>query len=478
MIEADRTITYGDLAAAVLGTAGHLRALGVRPGDRVGLCLKDTAEHAIVALATGYVGAIGAPLDWRARAAENARIAGALALRLVAVEADGTLGPHVLCVAIDAAWHGAVSRTGSPGEAANDWDAPFMIGPSSGTTGPNKFTVVTHLQAYLRFAANSPVARSSRRTPSRALCTTPLFFDNGRATLFAHLLRGDTLVLHPALLSAADFVALVNRHAIDVAFVVPSMARGLLEIAGADRPLLPTIDALRTSGAPFYAAEMRKALRRLTPNFHQGYGTSAIGAISLLMPGDAVEHADSVGQILPLVESEIVDDDDRPLPPGAAGRLRCRGPTLGTPLPIAGQPNEPQPDIRGGWHYPGEMARLDERGYLYLAGRTADVIMRGGAKIHPAEVEAVLQEHPAVAEAAVVGQRAANNEEIPIAFVVRRSPVEAGVLLGLCRSRLTGYKIPSEIRFVASLPRNTAGKVDKPALVEDPALRTEGPRLD
>jgi long-chain acyl-CoA synthetase len=142
---------------------------------------------------------------------------------------------------------------------------------------------------------------------------------------------------------------------------------------------------------------------------------------------------------------------------------------LGSPLP--GQVAET--NFRNGWFYPGEIGRLDEAGYIFLHGRTSDVIMRSGAKIHPAEVEGTLVGHPGVIEAAVLGHRGADNEEAVIAFVVPRGALLVGELLAHCRMCLTPHKVPRQIHFLERLPKNTAGKIDKVALVKslggDPA---------
>jgi acyl-coenzyme A synthetase/AMP-(fatty) acid ligase len=132
--------------------------------------------------------------------------------------------------------------------------------------------------------------------------------------------------------------------------------------------------------------------------------------------------------------------------------------------PLPGRPE--QSNFHDGWFYPGEIASLDEDGYIFLRGRESDIIMRSGAKIYPAEVERVLIEHPDVAEAAVVGHREANNEEGVVAFVVARRSVLVGDLIAHCRARLTPHKVPQQIFFLQQLPTNTARKVDKSALAK------------
>jgi long-chain acyl-CoA synthetase len=217
---------------------------------------------------------------------------------------------------------------------------------------------------------------------------------------------------------------------------------------------------LYCSGAPLHAEEKRQAVRALTPNFNERYGTAETLAIAVLRPNDFADRADSVGRPHSLVEIEIADGDDHALPIGGVGRLRIRGPGVGSPLSEFGE----AASFRGGWYYPGEIAHIDEAGYIFLQGRTSDVIMRAGAKVYPAEIEGILLEHPAVLEVAVLGHPGPDNEEIVIAFVVPRAELATGELVAHCRTRLTPHKVPRTFHFVSQLPRNTAGKIDKRAL--------------
>ncbi|HLJ22262.1 MAG TPA: hypothetical protein VKU84_18795, partial [Stellaceae bacterium] len=121
--------------------------------------------------------------------------------------------------------------------------------------------------------------------------------------------------------------------------------------------------------------------------------------------------------------------------------------------------------FQDGWYYTGEFASMDDQAFIFLKGRSAEIIFQAGAKIFPAEVEAVLQQHPAVSEAAVVGRRLASGDEEVVAFVVVRRPVEPGEIIAHCRTHLTAYKTPRDVRFVAEMPKSPIGKVDKRALV-------------
>ena len=459
LVEGDRTITYGELAGLICRTASHLQTHGFKRGDRVGLCLKDTCDHVVALLAVTRMGAVAAPLDWRARPTENARFADGLGLAAVLAEPDAWLTGHCPVVALDAGWHRAVAGADPGCEPGADWQDPFLIAASSGSTGAPKFTLMTHLQYYFAVAGMFELMALAGR--QRFLCTLPLYYSGGRNSCLTHLLRGDCVVLYPSLFRPSEYLEVVSRQRITVAALVPSMVRQLLAAAGAG-PLLPSLSALFCTGAPLHAEEKRRAVQRLTPNFRERYGTAETLAISVLRSEDFADRADSVGQPHSLVELEIADENDRPLPSGVAGRLRIRGPGVATPL--AGQSAEAS--FCDGWYYPGEIARLDEAGYIFLQGRSSDVIVRSGAKIYPAEVEGALSEHPGVLEAAVLGCPGDDNEEVVIAFVVPRGTLPAGELLAHCRMRLTPHKVPRQIYFLAQFPKNTAGKIDKIALAK------------
>jgi acyl-coenzyme A synthetase/AMP-(fatty) acid ligase len=459
LVEGPRIITYGELAGLVRCTSCHLATGGLRPGDRIGLCLKDTSDHVVALLAIAHMRGVAVPLDCRARPTENARFIDALGITCVLADPDAAPMGNATVLRLDEEWRGAVARADGSGESRGEWHDPFVISATSGSTGLPKFTLMTHQQYYFAIAGMLELMGLAGR--HRFLCTMPLYYSGGRNSCLAHLLRGDCVILYPSLFSPAEYLDVVNRQGITVGGLVPTAVRQLLTIAG-EEPLLPGVRLLFSTGAPLYAEEKRQAARKLTPNFHERYGTAETLAISVLRPEDFADRADSVGQPHSLAEIEIVDENDRPLSSEAVGRLRYRGPGLGSPLGQAAEAN-----FRNGWYYPGEIARLDQAGYIFLHGRTSDVIVRNGAKIYPAEVEGALVEHPDVIEAAVVGHRGPDNEEVVIAFVVPRGAPLAGELLAHCRARLTPNKVPGQIHFLEQLPRNTGGKIDKIALAKN-----------
>jgi acyl-CoA synthetase (AMP-forming)/AMP-acid ligase II len=473
LVRGERTISYRELGDLVMRTAGRLAALGLTPGDRLGVCLKDSWEHVVAVLAAGHMGVTVVPIDWHAKPAERARILDGLGARATLVEPGAAIPSQGTVIPVDQAWHDAVARATPVEQPYDDWNAIYVISSTSGTTGAPKFIAMTHLQEYFSLIALlEPVPLPAR---CRYLSVSPLYFGAGRRTCHAHLVRGDTVILHPTMITAAEYASLVRRHKITVGFVVPTIVRQLLQMSEGATPVLPGVEALISGGAPLFGEEKRAAARAITPNFYERYGTAATGGIATICPTDLAEHADSVGRPHLFLDLQIVDDDDRPVPAGTAGRLRLRGSSLGAGLAGPAGAAAAQEGYRDGWYYPGELAALDAANYLYLKGRASDVIIRGGAKVYPGEIEAVLQGHDAVAEAAVVGQRGADNEEAVVAYVTLRRPVAVDELATLCRQRLTAYRVPRDIHVVDSLPRNPAGKVDKLALARGGAAgKSEG----
>jgi long-chain acyl-CoA synthetase len=172
--------------------------------------------------------------------------------------------------------------------------------------------------------------------------------------------------------------------------------------------------------------------------------------------------AGSVGKPIAGVEVVVVDENDQPVPVGEVGEVIARGPNI--MRGYYNMPEETRATLRDGWLHTGDMGRFDEDGYLYIVERKKDLIIRGGFNIYPRDVEEVLNSHPAVLEASVVGVPSERMGEEVKAFVVTRSPVDAETLMAYCRQSLANYKTPSQIEFINALPRNAVGKIDKKEL--------------
>jgi acyl-CoA synthetase (AMP-forming)/AMP-acid ligase II len=459
LVDDERTIRYRDLDHLIRQGAAQLRALGIGVGDAVAICLGDDADHVIAFLSAARLGAVSIPIDWRAPPAERARIGTALGAKLALVETGAPKLGDVPSLAVDRQWYDEAERQNGAQAFPAGVDMPLMIGLTSGTTGAVKGMLVTHRQMHARTLPFDAILAPG---PHRYLSASPLAFSAGRGYCLTHLIRGHTVMLHPPLFAADEYVESVNRAGATVGFVVPTILRALLALPDANGPLMPGLQALICAGAPTHPEEKRAAIRRLTQHFHEIFGTVGTGPITVLGPRDIADHADSAGRPHTTWELEIVDESDRALATGAAGRLRVRGP--GAAMRLEAGSAAAGEAVRDGWYYTGDIAALDAAGYLHLKGRASDMILRGGSNIYPDEVEAVLAGHAAVADVAVVGRPSPQLGEEVVAVVVVRAAVTSDELIAHCRRRLSAYKLPAEILFVSELPRTSFGKPDRKRL--------------
>lgn len=457
IIDGERTVSYRELDWLVRKTAAHLIDRGVAPGDVVGLCLKDHADHLIALLAVARMGAVVLPMDWRARAEEQARLAAGFDAALVLTDAGAKDVPGSPAISLDEAWQRAIAGAAADRGISRGEDTIFCIGVTSGTTGTPKGLEITHSQYGHRIANNR--IWLNRDAPGRYLSVTPLCFGAGRNHCLYQLTVGGTVILHPTLFSAEELVEAVARHRASAIYLVPTVLRWLLALPGDGRLALPGLGVLKAGAATLHGEEKRRLVRRVNPNLYQSYGATMVGTISLLFPNDIAEKAESVGRPTPFSEVEIVNEADKPVGPGTVGRLRCRGPAMACGYYGGGV--EGEENFRNGWAYPGELAMMDDDGYLYLKGRASDLIIRGGVNIYPHEIEQVLLAHPDIAEAAVVGSPSREFGEEVTAFVVSQGDIAVREVMAHCRARLTAHKAPRRIIPVEALPKTAAGKVRK-----------------
>lgn len=457
IVEADgRALSYGDFDRLSVGIAHRLRQGGLRRGDVCALMIHDDGLHLAALFAVWRLGAILLPLDWRAASGETATIIGKFKPRLVVARSGQRMPAGVAVLPL------VPPLSEVPGELPVEpvTDEVALYALSSGTTGEPKAVVISHRQHYARIASfiiSCPILRDDRY-----LSTAPLAYSWGRNLALSHLCLGATLILHPPLSGPEQVAAAVEAQGASAAAAVPKLSRALLGLPVATAPLLGRLRRYYSATAPLFGEERREFRERITPNLTEIYGATETGGLCILRPEDQTLAPLSVGRPAIGVEIEIVDPEDRPLPAGETGRIRCRGPNLASGY-LHGS-DEDNARFVDGWYYTGDLGRVDASGFVHLEGRSAEIIKRGGITIHAAEIERVLAEHPAVSEAAVIGLKSANLDEVIAAFVVLRYRVDHYELEEHCVALLASHKRPRRITILPALPRNAAGKVLKSAL--------------
>lgn len=481
-------LTYGHLSAAVGQLAGALRGLGVRPGERVAVMQTNSARYVEAIFAVARLGAIVVPLNFRAKVEEVRHMLAtaevALALggpRYVPLlqEAGEGLGPlrQVLVLEGEAAGAPALdtllSATAPVEEEAEVEDEDLaVILYTSGTTALPKGVMLTHgdFSAFV-FGTVEPADGSDR---GATLLAVPLHHVAGLSAVFTAVFGGRRLVVLPQFEPQA-WLATVERERITHAFLVPTMLKRVLDEPSFGQYDLASLQILSYGAAPMPLPVIRRAIERFpkTVGFINAFGqTETTSTVTMLGPEDhrlegspeeverKLRRLASIGRPLPDVELRIVDEAGKEVPRGQVGEIVVR--SARTMRGYLGQDEATRATIDAeGWLHTRDLGWMDEDGYVYLAGRTSDMIIRGGENIAPDEVEAVLHLHPAVEEAAVVGLPDEEWGERVAAVVVPRvgASLTADELIAFCRQRLASFKKPEVVVFVDELPRNPMGKV-------------------
>lgn len=454
--------SYLDLAKHVKCQASAFSQNGVGCGDLVGLCMKDSADHVAAMFALARIGAIMLPMDNRWGLDEKKRLINHFKPKIVIADDPEHL-ENVRTVKSDTFLQQAkeASPKSAP-EPINADDLPLLISLSSGTTGRPKGPAITHQQMINRFI-NQAVSLSFDWY-DRFLVATPLYFGGGRTFALSYLYLGGTIVLFPPPYKPKELVDAMKMFQPSSLFLVPTLLRRVLSLEDHDLRPFSNLRVLISSGAPIFSEECAEVCARLTPNFFEYYASTEGGGITVLAPNDRSSHETSVGRAAFRVEIQVVNDEHEPVAAGEVGKIRYRGP--GVANSFFRDEDSNSESFREGWFYPGDLGELNREGFLYLRGRSKDMIIRGGANIYPIEVEQTISQIKGVRDVAVVGVPDNEMGEEIVAVLVANNQITEEKILGHCQNRLAAYKIPRRIQFVNELPRNSSGKILKSKIVE------------
>jgi len=463
VVEGPTNLTYGALAVLVGKASLYLKSMGIGPGERVGVALTGRSDHFVLLFALLRVGAqltelpASEPLD--------VALIQRLGIGRVFVEPNAALSAIPL-TRIDANWREEL--VGFTGDARHDavGDAVATITLSSGSTGTPRGVALTHRQLFERYHVAVEIfaqtgAHAYGKAPPFVLATSLSnygFFRN----FICQIASGGAVVPLPEYRHSIDLAFAVRNQGEAVLTATANMARAFLAAAPTTGLLLPRLKALIAIGQPLFADEKRALAKRVTPNFYDNYGAAGIGGITCLKPHEVAAHAGSVGRPVPGMEVEVVDSHGAPLPASAVGRVRCRSVTAARGL--VGETSSRDEGFVDGWYYPGELASLDTEGYLHIAGRSVELIKRGASEFLPPEIEAVITNHPAVLDAAVVARPVAGGGEVVIAFVVLKHNVPQRELIQHCANRLPPDRRPDRIVVLDTMPKLSGGKTDRTRL--------------
>jgi len=477
----------------ILATA--LRRLDVRKGDRIGMLHVNCPQHVEAYFAAARIGAIFVPLNFRAKTDELAYMIGnAEAKVLLAgvryLEMMGQILPELpsvkACISVDARlaeypfYEDLVNSSDSEETAAEiDDDDITVLMYTAGTTGRPKGVPLRH-SGFSSYVLEN-VDPADPEVEERNLLTVPLYHVAGMQAMLAGAYGGRTLVLMRQF-EVKEWLKTVQEEQVERAMLVPTMLKWVIDDPEFQTYDLSSLKVITYGAAPMPLNVIKKAIAAMPGvRFVNAFGqTETASTITVLGPedhiieGTAAEQekklkrlASSIGKPLSDVQVKIVDDQGNLAQANQLGELYAKGPRV-----MMGYWGNAEKSIQviseDGWLRTGDKGWMDEEGYIYLAGRGDDIIIRGGENISPAEVEDVLHAHPSIAEVAVIGIPNPDwGQEVRAIVVTKKGEnVDPGEIIEYCRSRLGGFKRPRSVVFIDSLPRNHMGKVLKKELRE------------
>jgi fatty-acyl-CoA synthase len=467
-----RTITYADLATRIAQAACALKSrLGVGRGDRVAILAANHPDYLVLLYACARLGAMLVPLNWRLAVPEQVFILSDASVKALVVEEAfaavmaplAQALPDVHVIGLDFALGGAsfddllASGRGDGRNPHIDLSCPSLVVYTSGTTGHPKGAVLR--QEALVWNAAMSQHMHGLTANDHVLTVLPLFHVGGLNIQTTPALQsGATVTLHPRFAPDATLAALAgDRPTLTV--LVPATIAALIQHPRWNETDVSSLRAI-TTGSTVVPQPLIDAVTARGVPVLQVYGSTETCPIAIYTRlGGDLSRGNSTGLPGLYCEARVVDERGREVPHGTAGEVVVRGRNV--LFEYWGNEAATSEALRNGWYYTGDIATRDADGYFVIHDRKKNMIISGGENIYPAEVERVLSEHPAVAEAAVIGRPDPKWQEVPIAFVVRRKDVAVDVetLTRHVGEQLARFKIPREIVFVNDLPRNALGKV-------------------
>jgi long-chain acyl-CoA synthetase len=490
VIDGDCHLTYAQLAERVDRLANALRDLGLTPGDRVGVLMLNSFRYLELYYAVNLAGGVIVPLNYRLALPELIFMLNDCSAQMLVVSReyeDAAAQIRAQCPSLTALIlaEGGGTPAGmyayeellaaaSPTHpdvtvSENDVAGIFYTG---GTTGLPKGVMLSHRNLvdnawrtiiYLEYTADDIYLHAA-----------PMFHLADGASTFAITFVGGTHA-HVRSFDPPAVLETIARDHVTRTVIVPTMITALINHPAVASCNLSGLRAIGYGASPIAETTLRKAMAVFGCQFRQAYGmTEAAPILTILSAQDhqpddserARRRLRSAGQACIGIDLRVVDVDDEEVPANTVGEIIARGDNI--MVGYWNRPEESAAALRDGWYHSGDLATMDEDGYIYIVDRKKDMIISGGENIYSVEVEHALASHPSVVEVAVIGVPDERWGEAVLAVVVTRageSPTDEE-LVTHCRGQIAGYKVPKGVVFAAALPKSGAGKILKRELRE------------
>jgi acyl-CoA synthetase (AMP-forming)/AMP-acid ligase II len=482
LVQEERPYSFFELNERVDNIAKALVKRGVRSGDRIVIMLKNRAEFVLVQAASARLGCATVSCSYRSTPREFEYVVKDSGARFLFFDAEvaPTLeqSPGVRtrlgdarCVVVGGTFApfstlDELVQEGQTGAMPKRDEAPAVVMYTSGTTGKPKGAVRAYAIGVMA-GAMALIGETPMQIGEKHLAVCPLYHATANSFIGLSYIVGSTVYVMRDFRPEA-FLEAVERYRITTTAMVPTMLHRLVELGEETirRYDISSLKVIFSGGSALTAPLAREVMRLFGDVLYNFYGSTETGVVTLAKPEDLKRAPGTIGKLIQGQTVRLLDEEGRLCPPGTVGELYARSGQM-----ISGyHANESgtKEAMREGFFSVGDLARQDEQGYFFLEGRKRDMIISGGVNVYPAEVEGILEAHPAIAEVAVVGVPDAEWGERVRAFVVvkRDCHTDGAALVEYCRRQLSGPKVPREFVFLDELPRNPTGKVLKRELRE------------
>jgi len=477
LIFQDKSISFSQLKDASFKLANSLKKLGVKKGDKVAIYLPIWPEYVISYLALFSLGVTVVPLDYLLTMDELVTCLSHSETKLLIAKSKEDLSLEELKNKVKSleniilcnekkkgflSFEELVAKGASdyPGTSIDDQDYA-MIMYTSGSTGRPKGVLKSYRNMDSASLAMKPTVDPSDK--DTVICCLPLSHDGGFVFIQCLVSYGVTMVMLERF-SPLEFLKDIQRYKVTFFWLVPSMFYAILHLKEIEKFDLSSLTRVLVFGAPS-APEVLKRFHMVCPNsaFLNGWGMTETMGPTIVLPMGS-DNLASIGKPLPWVEIKIIDDNDQELPVGSVGELVVKSWAV-----MVGYYKDAEATaqvIRNGWLHTGDLARIDQKGFVYIVGRKKEMIKVGGQLVFAPEVEEAIHKHPKVAEVAVIGVADKLRGEVPMAFIALKAgeKVLEEEIRSFAKEHLAHFKVPHYYEFCESLPKNRSGKVDKEML--------------
>lgn len=471
IITEEEQITYKQLFEKIEGASALLKqSFEVQRGDRVAILSQNRLEYLVLFFAIAKLEAIAVPLNIRLTAYELCyQLNDSETSVLVAEEpfyelAQSLLQETVIEHLVKIETFDTIEGVGNYTNLDINESAPFIICYTSGTTGKPKGAVLT--QANMFWNAVNNILAIDLSSKDRSIVLLPLFHIGGIG-LFAlpTLFAGGTVII-PGKFEPKKAITMIERYKASIVMGVPTIHKALIEYPAFKREKMQSVRWFYNGGAPC-PHELIHLFFDQGFLFGQGFGmTETSPTLFMLSREDARRKVGSIGKPVMFSDFKLVNQQGTVSRAGEVGELVVKGPNI-----MAGywkRPEATSETMVDGWLYTGDLARVDEEGFVYIIGRKKEMLISGGENIYPLEIEQVISQLADVIEVAVTGVADPAWGEVPAAFVVKKPSSELTVeeIIKFCCDKLAKYKLPKEIIFIDELPKNATGKIQKNKLIK------------